>query len=61
MGENVTCPLCGETREIYDAYRYDPWFKQKVDLIAQMEGVEQQKVLSTKMWELPVPDGLLGL
>lgn len=36
MNNTITCPLCGKTYEIYNAYREDEWFKQKVDMLAEM-------------------------
>lgn len=61
MNNTITCPLCGETYEIYNAYREDEWFKQKVDMLAEMNDSYSIDILSTGQWDTQVPDDLLGL
>lgn len=61
MVETVTCPLCGETYEIINAYRDDEWFHAKVNALAEMNDSWPMEILTTGKWKEPVPDELLGL
>lgn len=61
MSDPIECPLCGDSFDPYDGYRYDSWFHQKVNIIAEWEGEEPRHILSTGKYDRPVPDEYMGL
>lgn len=58
--QRVNC-RCGDIHEVYDGYRYCPYFYEKVNLLASKEDVEPLHILSTGKWVRPVSDSELGI
>lgn len=61
MVDTITCPRCGETYELINAYRECPWFHSKVNVLSGRHGLTPIQIMESKHWKEDVDERLLGL